>query len=103
MAGDTLDGCMPSKMVQEDMEVGQAGGEVGEFNASQEINSQPATQPLDSSFDMETQSQREEEDGLWDLSQDSFKLGCVKRSVEKKILIRRKRIRGRNFLCKLNP
>jgi len=93
MAGDTLDGCMPSKMVQEDMEVGQAGGEVGEFNASQEINSQPATQPLDSSFDMETQSQREEEDGVWgqlyphcgtfpriSLSQDSFKLGRAKTS-----------------------
>ena len=65
MAGDTLDGCMPSKIVQEDMEVGQTGGEVGEFNASQEINSQPATQPLDASFDMETQSQRDEEDGVW--------------------------------------
>ena len=26
MAGDTLEGCMPSKMVKEDMEVGQAGG-----------------------------------------------------------------------------
>jgi len=73
--------------------VGQAGGEVGEFNASQEINSQPATQPLDSSFDMETQSQREEEDGVWgqlyphcgtfpriSLSQDSFKLGRAKTS-----------------------
>ena len=102
--------------MQDDKEVGQAGGEVGEFNASQEINFQPTTQPLDSSLDMETQSQREEKDGVWgqlypqcgtfpriSLSQDSFKLGCVKRSVEKKILIRRKRIRGRNFLCKLNP
>lgn len=93
MAGDTLDGCMPSKIVQEDMEVGQTGGEVGEFNASQEINSQPATQPLDASFDMETQSQRDEEDGVWgqlyphcgtfpriSLSQDSFKLGRAKTS-----------------------
>jgi len=88
MAGDMVDGCIPSKLVQEDMEVGQVGGEVGQFNASQQdLNSQPATQPLDASFDMESPSQGLEE-GVWGqlyphcgtfprlaLSQDSFKLG----------------------------
>ena len=40
MAGDKVDGCIPNKLVQEDMEVGQVGGEVGQFNASQQdINS----------------------------------------------------------------
>ena len=50
-----VDGCIPSKLVQEDMEVGQVGGEVGQFNASQQdLHSQPASQPLDTSFDMES-------------------------------------------------
>ena len=40
MASDMVDGCIPNKLVQEDMEVGQVGGEVGQFNASQQdINS----------------------------------------------------------------
>eukprot|EP00092_Neocalanus_flemingeri_P094274 GFUD01119867.1.p1 GENE.GFUD01119867.1~~GFUD01119867.1.p1 ORF type:complete len:515 (-),score=128.52 GFUD01119867.1:119-1663(-) len=87
MAGDTVDGCIPSKIVQEDMEVGQEGGVAGQFNISQDLNSQPATQPLDASFDCESQSQGCEE-GVWGqlyphcgtfpriaLRQDSYKLG----------------------------
>ena len=53
MAVDRLDGCNPSKLVQEDMEVGQVGGKVGQFKASQDINFQPDAQPLDTSFAME--------------------------------------------------
>ena len=64
MAGDMVDGCVPSKGVQEDMEVGQVGGVLGQFNVSQDINSQPATQPLDASFDLESPSQGFEE-GVW--------------------------------------
>ena len=43
IAGDMVDGCIPSKLVQEDMEVGQVVGAVGQFNTSQDINSQSAT------------------------------------------------------------
>ena len=35
-AGDMVDGGIPNKLVQEDMEMGQVGGEVGQFNASQQ-------------------------------------------------------------------
>ena len=69
MAHDEVDGCVSSKvMVQEDMEVVQDTGMVGhqQFNVSvsQELNSQPATQPLDGSFDLESPSQGLEE-GVW--------------------------------------
>jgi len=90
---DEVDGCVPSKaIVQEDMEVGQDPDMMGQqqqFNVSvsQELNSQPATQPLDGSFDLESPSQGLEE-GVWGqlyphcgtfpriaLRQESFRLG----------------------------
>ena len=37
MAVEMVDGCNPSKLVQEDMEVGKVGAEVGQFKASQDI------------------------------------------------------------------
>jgi len=84
MGTDTHDGCMPSKFAPEDMDTGQPSEP---SQLSQEINSQPATQPLDASFEMEPASQ-DTEDGVWGqlyphcgtfpriaLSQESFKLG----------------------------
>lgn len=76
---DMVDGCFPSK------EAGGMGQQyMMEFNNSQDANSQPATQPLDGSFDMESQ----EEEKAWGqlyphcgtfpriaLKIDSFKLG----------------------------
>ena len=86
MAGDMVDGCIPSKLVQEDMEVGQVGGEVGQFNASQQdLNSQPASQPLDASFDMESPYQGLDE-GVWGqlyphIPNAGFESGCTSKSV----------------------
>ena len=66
MAGDATDGCMPSKIVPQDSssDMDLTCGEGNQYNASQEINSQPATQPLDASFDLESASQGLE-DGVY--------------------------------------
>ena len=82
MAGEMVDGCIPSKMGQEDMEEGWRQGWT-----SLDINSQPATQHLYTSFAMESLSQGVMDGDLGQLyphcgtcprlalSQDIFKLG----------------------------